>query len=162
MKKVSESEVVMTELILPQHTNQLGDVFGGTVMSWIDIAGAICSQRHSGQVCVTASIDELHFLRSIKLGMIANIKARITAVHNTSCEVQVLVTAENHQTGKKHLTTRAFLTFVSLDEYGRPSSMPKLIYSSEKEQQRAEQAVIRKKNRKELKERLKEEVKKNN
>src|SRR4051812_12330047 len=94
-KSSVESEVVMTEMVLPQHTNALGTIFGGVVMSWIDVAAAIAARRHSGKVCVTASIDELHFLRPIKQGDIVNIRARLTAVHHTSCEVQVTVCAEN-------------------------------------------------------------------
>ena len=77
-KTSAESETTMTELVLPQHTNEHGTIFGGVIMSWIDIAAAIAAKRHSGRVCVTAAIDELHFLRPVRQGDIVNIRARLT------------------------------------------------------------------------------------
>ena len=153
-KSPSESRSVMTELVLPQHTNQLRSVFGGVVMSWIDIAAAIVATRHSGRTCVTASIDELHFLRSIKEGFVVNITGVITMVHNTSCEVLVEVEAENPILGERVKTARAFLTFVALDDYGRPTSMPPLKLTTEKEKRRAKEAVVRREHRKRLKAQL--------
>jgi len=117
-------EVVMTEIILPQHTNALGTVFGGVVMSWIDIAGAIAAQRYSRQVCVTASIDDLHFLAPIKTGWIVQLRARVNFTSHTSMEVGVRVDAENPLTGETHHTSSAYLTFVALDDKGKPQLVP--------------------------------------
>lgn len=150
-KSPEDSLVTMTEMVLPQHTNALGGAFGGVIMSWIDIAGAICAQRHSGQTCVTASIDELHFLRPVKLGMITNINARITAVHKTSCEIMVRVDAESPIQNTRFHTTSALLTFVALNKEGKPSAMPKLLLNSSHEKKLAEEARIRRKNRCQLK-----------
>ena len=76
-KSVSASEVIMTQLVLPSHTNSIGSVFGGTVMSWIDIAAAICAQRHSNKEVVTASIDKLDFVAPVYKGWVVNLKARV-------------------------------------------------------------------------------------
>jgi acyl-CoA hydrolase len=148
----------MTEMVLPQHTNALGGIFGGVVMSWIDIAAAIAAQRHSGKVCVTASIDELHFLRPIKKGYVVNISATVTAVHNTSCEVLVNVNAENPITQERFHTSRAFLTFVALDDSGRPTPMPPLRFESAAEEQAAQEAHLRREHRKKLKAMLEEKA----
>src|SRR6185437_1145279 len=92
---VSQSKVTMTELVLPQHTNALDSIFGGVIMSWIDIAGAISSQRHCGMQVVTASIDALNFVQPVYKGWIVNIKAAVNFVSHTSMEVGVRVDAEN-------------------------------------------------------------------
>ncbi len=149
-KNVTDSEVIMTELVLPQHTNALGSIFGGVVMSWIDIAGAIAAKRHSGRVCVTASVDELHFLRPLKLGDIANIKARLTAAHRTSCEVHVEVLAENPVLREKFKTTDAIMTFVAIDTQGRPTEIPPLLVSSAEDKTTQEEAKKRKVHREQL------------
>ncbi len=153
-KSPRESKVVMTEMVLPQHTNALGGVFGGQVMSWIDIAAAIAAQRHSGKVCVTASIDELHFLRPIKKGYVVNIAAQVTAVHRTSCEVRVIVGAENPLTGIQFHTSSAFLTFVALDDMGDPSPMPALSPETAEEKKLMKDAQTRREHRKRLKAQL--------
>ena len=153
-RSASESEVTMTEMVLPQHTNTLGNIFGGTVMSWIDIAAAIAAQRHSGKVCVTASVDELHFLKPIKKGYVVNIHATLTAVHKTSCEVQVNVGAENPLTRNRFHTVRAFLTFVALDEYGNPTPMPSLRATTPAEKKLEAAAHLRRENRRLLKAQL--------
>ncbi len=141
-------------MVLPQNTNSLGSVFGGVVMSWIDIAAAIVAQRHSGRTCVTASIDELHFLRPIRLGYVVNLTAHITAVHRTSCEVAVMVVGENPRTGEKFHTAKAYLTFVSLDEEGRPIPMPELLVKTAEEKRDSHEAGLRRSHRMKLKKAL--------
>jgi len=148
-KSPSESRVVMTEMVLPQHTNALGGIFGGVVMSWLDIAAAIAAGRHSGRVCVTASVDELHFLRPIRQGNVVNIQAVLTAVHRTSCEVLVEISAENLVSGDRFHTARAFLTFVA--ENGRPAPMPPLCITTPHEKRLAKEADLRREHRKRLK-----------
>lgn len=153
-KPVSESIVVMTEMVLPTHTNALGSVFGGTVMSWIDICAAIAAQRHSQQKVVTASIDALHFVAPVLTGWIVNLKASVNYVSRTSMEVGVRVDAENPITGEKFHTASAYLTFVALDEKRKPVSVMPVIPESEEEKRRYEGAKIRRQLRLERKKQL--------
>src|SRR6202051_3331660 len=97
---VSHSIVTMTELVLPTHTNALDSVFGGVIMSWIDIAAAISSQRHCKRPVVTASIDDLHFVQPVYKGWIVNLKAAVNFTARTSMEVGVRIDAENPIEGK--------------------------------------------------------------
>ena len=90
----SQSRVIMTEMVLPVHTNAIDSVFGGVIMSWIDIAAAISSQRHCGTQVVTASIDALNFVQPVYKGWIVNLRASVNFVANTSMEVGVRVDAE--------------------------------------------------------------------
>lgn len=142
-RKVSESQVVMTELVLPTHTNALGSVFGGTVMSWIDIAAAICAQRHTRKNVVTAHIDGLKFVAPVYKGWVVNLKASINFTGKTSMEVGVRVDAENPQTGEKFHTASAYLTFVALDSHGKPSLVPGLILETDEQKRRHKAAVQR-------------------
>ena len=150
-KYPEDSVARTTEMVLPQHTNNLGAIFGGVLMSWIDIAAAVAAARHSGRTCVTASIDQLHFLQPIRKGYVVNIEARLTAVHNTSCEVMVDVVGENLLTGERFRTAQAFLTFVALNDENRPVPMPPLKAKTDKERQLMEQAMVRRKHRIQLK-----------
>jgi len=117
---VSHSIVTMTELVLPSHTNALDSVFGGVIMSWIDIAAAISSQRHCKRPVVTASIDDLHFVAPVYKGWIVNLKASVNYTARTSMEVGVRIDAENPIEGRVFHTASAYLTFVALDDHGKP------------------------------------------
>lgn len=119
-RPVSSSIVTMTEMVLPSHTNSLGSVFGGVIMSWIDIAAAISAQRHSLSPVVTASIDALNFVAPAYVGWVINLKASVNFVSRTSMEVGVRADAENPIKGLKHHIASAYLTFVALDEKGKP------------------------------------------
>jgi acyl-CoA hydrolase len=112
--------VLMTELVLPSHTNDLGTIFGGTVMAWIDIAGAIAARRYARTPVVTLCIDYLQFIVPIKIGYVVRTHADITYVGRTSMEVEVIVEAENPSTGEVRKATQAYLTYVAVDEFGRP------------------------------------------
>ena len=120
-------QVTMTELVLPSHTNALGSVFGGVIMSWIDIAGAIAAQRHSRRAVVTASIDDLHFVAPVYVGWVVNLRASVNYVARTSMEVGVRVDAENPRTGETFHTATAYLTFVALDEKFKPVEVTPLV-----------------------------------
>jgi acyl-CoA hydrolase len=146
----------MTEIVLPQHTNALSTVFGGVVMSWVDIAAATAGMRHAGKQVVTASVDALHFLAPIRLGWIASVKASVNYVSRTSCEVGVKVTAENPLTGEKFHTASAYLTLVALDSQGRPAQMPGLRPETYDEQRRFKAAQVRRESRLALKKQLEE------
>jgi acyl-CoA hydrolase len=126
----------MTQLVLPSHTNSLDTIFGGTVMSWIDIAAAIAAQRHSNQAVVTASIDQLSFIAPIKKGWVVNLKASVNFTSRTSMEVGVRVEAENPLTSELFHTASAYLTFVAVDAGGKPSEVPSLNLENETEKRR--------------------------
>lgn len=142
-RPVQASQVITTQLVLPNDTNQLGNLLGGTLMHWIDIAAAICAQRHSGRICVTASVDELTFHHPIKLGEVVTLQASVNRAFTTSMEIGVLVTVSHrNEPGMKRANT-AYLTFVGLDESGRPTQVPPVIPETDIERQRYEEAHLR-------------------
>lgn len=116
----------MTEIVLPTHANQLGNVFGGQILAWTDICAAVCAQRHCGLVCVTAGIDDLSFEKPIKVGEVVRLEARVSAVFRTSFEVRVHVHGENPLTRAVWPCVEAYLTFVAIDAQGRPTQVPPL------------------------------------
>src|SRR2546430_11374713 len=134
-KRASESATEMVQVVLPNDANPLGYILGGTVMHLIDIAGAIASHRHTRTLLVTAAVDDLQFLHSIKVGDLIILKARVTCVFTTSLEVQVDVHSEETLTGRRQLTSRAFLTFVAIDRAGGRVRVPPLLVESEEERQ---------------------------
>ena len=139
----SQSKVVMTELVLTQHINALDSVFGGVIMSWIDIAAAICAQRHSGQQVVTASIDELSFVQPIYKGWIVNLKASVNFVSHTSMEIGVRVDAENPVQKRIYHTASAYLTFVAVGTDGKPVVVPQILTETAEEIRRQKAAGVR-------------------
>ena len=143
-RPVSDSKVVMTELVHPSHINALGSIFGGTIMSWVDIAAAICAQRHSKCNVVTASIDGLDFVQPVYQGWVVNLNASINFAGRTSMEVGVRVDAENPVTGERFHTASAYLTFVALSPVtGKPVEVPQVIAETEVEKRRFEAAKNR-------------------
>lgn len=133
----------MTQLVLPSHTNSLGSIFGGTIMSWVDIAAAIAAQRHSNKEVVTASIDGLNFVAPVYKGWVVNLKASVNFVARSSMEVGVRVDAENPKTGETFHTATAYLTFVALDSHGKPTPVPGLILETVEEKRRHNEAQKR-------------------
>ncbi len=154
-KSPQESAVTMTEIVLPSDANALGTIFGGKIMSWIDIAGAIAAGRHARRVVVTASIDALHFLAPVKVGHIVHIRSRVNFASRTSMEVGVRVDSENPITGEEMHTATAYTTFVALDDHGRPTPVPAVLPESPDEKRRYEQAKKRRESRVKLAEDLK-------
>lgn len=150
-KTISHSAVVMTELVLPQHTNALGTVFGGVVMSWIDICAAIAAQRHAQKNVVTASIDALYFVKPIHKGWIVNLNSSVNRVFATSMEVGVRVEAENPLTNERFHTATAYLTFVALNDKGLPVGVSQVIPETSEEKRRYEMAQNRREMRLKLK-----------
>ncbi len=147
IKNVSDSETVMTELVLPNDTNQLGNLLGGRLMHWIDVCAATAAARHSNTVCVTASVDKIDFHHPIKLGELVILKASVNRVFNTSMEVGVKVFAEKIKTGEVKHTNSAYLTFVSLDEKGNPCLAPLVNPITDEQKRRYEQALVRRRYR---------------
>jgi acyl-CoA hydrolase len=142
-KRASESATEMVQVVLPNDANALGFILGGTVMHLIDIAGAIACHRHTRTLLVTAAVDDLQFLHSIKVGDLIILKARVTCVFTTSLEVQVDVFSEETLTGRRQLTSRAYLTFVAVAADGRRVPVPPLIVETEEERRVCEEAQAR-------------------
>lgn len=151
MSQNDDFPVLMTELVLPQHTNALGTAFGGVVMGWIDIAGAIVAMRYARRPVVTVSIDSMHFIVPIKTGNTVVTRARVTHAGKSSMEVEVMVEAENSILGHSKLATHAFLTYVAVDDSGRPTQVPAFKPKNAAEKKRFEEAVTRKQHRLSLK-----------
>ena len=137
------TRVEMTQLVLPEHTNALGTIFGGQVAAWIDVSAAIGAQRFCRRQVVTASIDELHFLHPIQRGHIAIFRAMVNAAWDRSMEVGVRVEGEDPLTGAVVHTSSAYLTFVALGEDGRPCSVPTLGPETDIERRRRDEAEAR-------------------
>lgn len=152
------SSVIMTELVLPVHTNSLNSVFGGVIMSWIDIAAAIAAQRHSSLPVVTASIDTLNFVAPVYIGWVVNLQASVNYVGQTSMEVGVRCEAENPLDSRKCHTASAYLTFVALGSNGRPTKIRPVIAETEAEKRRYSQAQTRRENRLKLRLSLKSDA----
>ncbi|MEZ3115129.1 acyl-CoA thioesterase [Halobaculum sp. MBLA0147] len=131
----------MTELLLPNDTNNLGRALGGAVLHWMDICGAIASMRFSSKQCVTASMDHVDFISPIDLGEVAVVEGYVFNTGRTSIDVKVDVRAENPQTGEVRETTSSFFTFVALDGSGRPTSVPDLRCPTPEEEALREEAV---------------------
>lgn len=142
-KRVQDSHVITTNLVLPNDTNELGNLLGGTLMHWIDIAAAIAAQRHTDRVCVTASVDELNFLHPISLGDIVTLHASINRAFRSSMEVGVVVTAESKSGHHMRRANNAYLTFVAIDEAGRPVAVPQVKPETEDEKRRFHEALER-------------------
>jgi len=110
----------MVHLVLPNHANQLGNLLGGQLMQWMDIAAALVAMRHAGKVCVTAAVDSISFLEPIRVGHIVHILASVNRAFRTSLEVGVKVFREDPINGTRTHAASAYLTFVAIDQYGKP------------------------------------------
>jgi len=141
------SETENTELILPNDTNLLGNLLGGKLMHWIDLVGAMAASRHSNSIVATAALDSLDFRHPIRQGEVVILKAKLSWVGNTSMEVIVRAYAENYFNGNTVLTNEAFLTYVALDNNGRPKKVPPLLPETEQEQKDFAEGEVRRKKR---------------
>ena len=126
-KTPRESFTIMNELVLPNDTNMLNNLMGGRLLHWMDIAAAISAQKHCNRIVVTASVDNVSFKHSIKLGDVITIEARVTRAFTTSVEVRMDVWAENIPSGTRVKSNEAFYTFVTLDSNGEKVPVPELI-----------------------------------
>jgi acyl-CoA hydrolase len=123
----------MVQVVLPNDTNPMGFMLGGAVMHLIDIAGAIAAFRHARELMVTAAVDGLEFLNPIKVGDFVVLKACVSAVFTTSLEVEVTVYSEQALTGQRQMTSRAYLTFVTLERDGVRAKIPPLAIETDEE-----------------------------
>lgn len=144
---VQYTYVQMTQVVMPQSTNVHGTVFGGQIMSWMDICAGVSAQRHCRMNVVTASFDDVHFVTPIKHGYVVILESQVNAVFSSSMEIGTLVIAENPHTGNRKVAVRAYSTFVALDDHGRPHSVPPLICESAEEKTREDAAKARRKRR---------------
>jgi acyl-CoA hydrolase len=142
-RRVEASITTMTEYVLPTHANIHGHVFGGQILAWVDLCGAICAQRHTGYTSITAGIDELQFERPIKIGQVVVLKARVTAAFRTSVEILVEVEGEEATTGLRWPCVSAFVSFVAVDENRVPVAVPPLEVVTEAERALAAAALGR-------------------
>lgn len=153
-KTPSQSAIEMREMVMPGDTNPHGTIFGGKIMSWMDIAAAMCASKHCENPVVTVHISDIDFISPIKVGTHVVIKASVNYVGNTSMVIGVKVESENPYTGQVRKTTKAYLTFVAVDEFGKPMSVPSLVPETNDEIRRFENAKQRKQSKKELTQKL--------
>lgn len=142
-KKAAASLIIMTELVLPNDTNTFGNLMGGRLMYWMDIAAALAAQKHCNAPVVTASVDNISFENSIKLGNAVHIEANVTRAFNTSMEVHLSVWGEDLTQQDKYKSNEAYYTFVALDPKGNPKQVAGLIAESESEKKLFDGALRR-------------------
>ncbi len=143
IKKPQDTLIIMSELVLPNDTNTLGNLMGGRLMHWMDIAAAIASQKHCNCPVVTASVDNVSFANPIKLGNLLTIEAKLTRAFNTSMEVYLRVWGEDLTAQYKYLSNEAYMTFVALDPNSRPRKVPELVPETESERKMFDGALRR-------------------
>ena len=132
-KKASESLVMMTELVLPNDTNNFGNLMGGRLMYWMDIAGALSALKQCAAPVVTASVDNISFETPIKIGNVVHIEAKVTRAFKSSMEVHLQVWGEDAIQQFRYKSNEAFLTFVALDPNGKPKSVNTLVPETQEE-----------------------------
>jgi acyl-CoA hydrolase len=147
-RTVAESQSEMTEVVLPNDANPLGNLLGGRLMHFIDMAGAMAAHRHSRSHVVTASMDHIDFLLPVHVGDLLILKSSVNRAFRTSVEVGVKAVVENYMTGTKRHVSSAYLTFVAVDESGRHLPVPPVIPETDEEKQRYEDAGRRRELRK--------------
>ena len=146
-KRWQDSAAETVQVVLPNDANPLGFILGGTVMHLIDITGAVACHRHTNTLALTAGVDSLDFIHPIKVGDLIILKSRVTCVFKTSLEVQVEVFSEGIKTGLRKLTSKAYLTFVSLDDKGNPTAVPPLLAETPEDEEFCRQAQARRQER---------------
>lgn len=144
-KPRSASVTEMTEYVLPQHATVGGTVFGGQIMAWVDLCGAVCAQRHAGMQCVTVFVDDLWFKRPVRIGQVVRLRAEITATFRTSMEIDVTVVGEDTITGERWPTVECRVTFVGMGLDNKPTRVPPLLLESDAD--RAAQAAAEERRR---------------
>ena len=142
-KTPAESLTLMTEIVLPNDTNVFGNLMGGRLMYWMDIAAAIAAQKHCNAPVVTASVDNISFENPIKLGNTVHIEASVTRAFNTSMEVHLKVWGEDHKQQFRYKSNEAYYTFVAFDPNHKPRVVPQLVPQTDEEKKLFEGALRR-------------------
>ena len=144
----AHSRCVMTQIVMPSHTNgAAGVMFGGVMMQWIDVCAGVAAMRHAGGAVLTASIDRLDFLHPVRVGEVVVLMAQVNFTSRTSMEVGCRVETEDMATRTRRLTTRAYLTFVAVDAGGEPRPVPALVLADDDDRRRHAAAVARRADR---------------
>lgn len=143
-KTAQSTETISTRFVLPNDTNMLNNLFGGSLMAWMDEIAAICAHRHCQRVVVTASVNNVSFTKPIRLGDMVTLKAKISRAYTSSMEVYVDVYVDSHKTGERMKSNEAIFNFVAVDQNGRPIDVPGIIPETDEEKERFEGALRRK------------------
>ena len=138
-----ESLTVLTEIVLPNDTNTLGNLMGGKLLHWMDIAAAISAHRHCHRIVVTASVNNVSFNQPIRLGQIVTLHAKVSRAFSSSMEVFIDVWVEDNINAQKTKVNEAIYTFVAVDQLGNPINVPELIPETDEEKQRFAGALRR-------------------
>jgi acyl-CoA hydrolase len=139
-----QTRCVMTQIVMPMHTNGVaGVMFGGVMMQWIDVCAGVAAMRHASGAVLTASIDRLDFLSPVKVGEIVVLQAMVNYTARTSMEVGCRVETEDMRTGERRYVTKAYLTFVAVDDVGKPRPIPALELVTEDDHRRHADAELR-------------------
>ena len=146
-KHPRDSETVMSELMMPQHANLLGNVFGGIILSLVDRVAAVSAIRHASRPCVTVSVDKVDFREPIHVGELITAFARVNFAGRTSMEVGVKIIAEDVLTGAKRHTNSCYVTYVALDDKGVPTEVPPIVPETPDEKRRYDRAAKRRASR---------------
>jgi acyl-CoA hydrolase len=146
-RTVASTQSEMTEIVLPNDTNILGNLLGGRLMHFIDVTGAMAAYRHSRTNVVTAAMDHIDFIHPVHLGDLVTLKSSVNRAFSTSMEVGVKAWAENTQTGKQMHVASAYLVFVAVDKEGRRKQVPQLILETPNEIRRHADALLRREHR---------------
>jgi uncharacterized protein (TIGR00369 family) len=133
----------MSELMMPHHANNMGNVFGGVILSLIDRVAAVAATRHARRQCVTVSVDRVDFLKPIYLGELVTARASVNFVGRTSMEVGIKIEAENLVTGERRHTNSCYVTYVAVDERGKPTSVAPVVPETQDERRRYQAAEQR-------------------
>ena len=140
----NDSKTVMTDLVLPSETNPLNNLFGGELLARMDRAASIAARRHSRRIVVTASVNHVAFNRSVPLGSVVTVEAKVSRAFNSSMEVYIDVWLDDRESGERAKANEAIYTFVAVDESGRPIKIAPIAPETELEQQRFDGALRRK------------------
>lgn len=142
-KHPKDSLTIMNEMVLPNDTNILNNLMGGRLLHWMDICAAIAARKHCGRSVVTAAVDSVSFKEPIRLGDVVTITARVTRSFKSSMEIHLDVHADNLQTGEYKKSNEAYYTFVAVDGYGSPITVPELIPENDDDKKKYDGALRR-------------------
>ena len=143
-KTPKDSKTISTDMVLPSETNPLNNLFGGELLARMDRAASIAARRHSRRIVVTASVNHVAFNRTVPLGSVVTIEAKVSRAFNTSMEIYMDVWIEDRESGQRSKANEAIYTFVAVDESGNPVKIPKLVPETKLEKERFEAALRRK------------------
>ena len=149
-KKVNESKTEMSQLMLPQHANVAGTVYGGTILALADGVAYVCASRHAGPNCVTVAVDRVDFHEPIRVGELVTCLASVNYVGKSSMEIGIKIFAEDLKTGRKKNTNSCYFTMVCLDERGHPREVPRLIPETAEEKRRFQEGEKRRERSREI------------